>query len=107
MSCTPYNMSISNIVLPFVANPAQMSPLDLTGRELGQQALRRGPCKRTLLVSDAAPLRAGCSWCTGIFFTVYFALVAELDGQRTFEPYTNFLDKGTDLISIALSYPCH
>lgn len=47
------------------------------------------------------------AWCTWIYFTVYFALVAELDGQRTFEPYTNFLDKGTDLISIALSYPCH
>ena len=43
----------------------------------------------------------------GINIPVYFALVAELDGQRTFEPYTNFLDKGTDLISIALSYPCH
>ena len=52
----------------------------------------------------AVPLRVSA---LGHFVIVYFALVAELDGQRTFEPYTNFLDKGTDLISIALSYPCH
>lgn len=36
--------------------------------------------------------------CTGSFLTVYFALVAELNGQRTFELLNNFLDKGNDQI---------
>ena len=66
-----------------------------------------GALSKGALLFLAVPLREGTVSALGHFVIVYFALVAELDGQRTFEPYTNFLDKGTDLISIALSYPCH
>ena len=41
------------------------------------------PWKRRDLRFGLAPLRAGASWCTCYFLLVSFALVAELNGQRT------------------------
>ena len=59
-------MSISNIVLPFVANPAQIPHFHLTGRDSEPKRLRRGLGKRQLTtLRPAVPLREGAGKCLG------------------------------------------
>ena len=41
-------MSISNIVLPFVANPAQMSPFYLLGRDFEPRPATPVPCEKAI-----------------------------------------------------------
>ena len=44
--------------------------------------------------------------CTGSLLTVYFALVAELNGHRTLSSWITSWTKATTRSSIVLSYPC-
>jgi len=93
-------MSIMQHVHPvqLATFPAQYAHFTLTARELSAEATTPLVLEETCASWLPRCTSGGGGLRTWNYNPVCFALVAELKGQRKFELYHNFLDKGTDLI---------
>ena len=93
-------MSIMQHVHPvqLATFPAQYAHFTLTARELSAEATTPLVLEETCASWLPRCTSGGGGLRTWNYNPVCFALVAQLKGQRKFELYHNFLDKGTDLI---------